>query len=318
MGSSWPYETAAGVLKRLSGVQLSDERLRQLTNEQGSALAKQQQAQAQQVLVDAASLPQIRTQRTRQAPAGLQEQPKWLQVGLDGGWLPSREQKGGMEGKVGVVASHTEAVGKHGRQRLRRRRYVATFGPAEVLGTLTYAAACELGATEAARQVVLGDGAEWIKTQADEHFPDAVKVLDWPHLWRKVQAAVRALQPGQRAASRAWRKAQYEVLLPLLWQGAREQALTHLHSLRPLSGEVPAPLEEAIRYLETQRAWLGNYQQWQAQGYPVGSGLVERAVAVVINARMKKRGMRWKRSNATAVVALRVQQINADWEAAAA
>lgn len=48
----------------------------------------------------------------------------------------------------------------------------------------------------------------------------------------------------------------------------------------------------------------------------IGSGLVERAVAIVINARMKKRGMRWKRNNATAA-ALRVQRINADGEAAA-
>jgi hypothetical protein len=56
--------------------------------------------------------------------------------------------------------------------------------------------------------------------------------------------------------------------------------------------EVPPPLEEATRYLETQKDWMGNYEQWQADGYPVGSGLVERAVAVVINLRMKKRGMR--------------------------
>ncbi|MGZ3625463.1 MAG: hypothetical protein ACXWPG_19910 [Ktedonobacteraceae bacterium] len=45
---------------------------------------------------------------------------------------------------------------------------------------------------------------------------------------------------------------------------------------------------------------------------------MERAVAVVINMRMKKRGMRWKRANATAVVALRVQRINAEWDDAAA
>jgi hypothetical protein len=57
-------------------------------------------------------------------------------------------------------------------------------------------------------------------------------------------------------------------------------------------GEVPPPVEDAIGYLETQRDWMGNYEGWQEQGYPVGSGLVERAV--VINARMKKRGMRWK------------------------
>jgi hypothetical protein len=63
---------------------------------------------------------------------------------------------------------------------------------------------------------------------------------------------------------------------------------------------------------------MGNYERWQEQGYPVGSGLVERAVGVVINVRMKKRGMRWKRTNATAVGALRVQGINSAWGAAAA
>ncbi len=128
---------------------------------------------------------------------------------------------------------------------------------------------------------------------------------------------MRSCQPGKRATRKAWRKEQYEVLLPRLGQGEREQALTYLQSLRPPSGEVPLPLEDAIRYLETQKDWMGNYEQWREEGYPVGSGLVERAVAIVINARMKKRGMRWKRANATAVVALRAERINANWEAAA-
>jgi len=93
--------------------------------------------------------------------------------------------------------------------------------------------------------------------------------------------------------------------------------LKHVQSWLPWHGEVPPALADAIRYLETQHDWIGNYEQWQADGYPVGSGLVERAVAVVINLRMKKRGMRWKRANATSVVALRVQHINAEWDAAA-
>lgn len=317
VGCSWPYETAAGVLKRLRGVQLSDERLRQITNEEGSAQATQQREQAEQVLEEAVSMERIRAQRAQESKAGKPNRPQWLQVGLDGGWVASREQTGGMDGKIGVVASHVEPVGKQGRHRLSARRYVATFGPAQDVGKLTYAAACELGATEAKQQVVLGDGAEWIKTQACEHFPDAVKILDWPHLWRKMRDAVRALQPGKQATRRAWRKEQYEVLLPLLWQGQQASALAHLQSLCPTSGEVPPPLEDAIRYLQTQKDWLGKYEQWQADGYPVGSGLVERAVAVVINARMKKRGMRWKRANATAVVALRVEHLNADWQAAA-
>jgi hypothetical protein len=88
-----------------------------------------------------------------------------------------------MEGKIAVLASQGEAVGKHGWHRLSQRRYVATFGPAEEVGMLSSAAACELGATEARQQVVLGDEADWIKTQADVHFPEAVKILDWAHLW---------------------------------------------------------------------------------------------------------------------------------------
>jgi hypothetical protein len=54
-------------------------------------------------------------------------------------------------------------------------------------------------------------------------------------------------------------------------------------------------------------------EQWRQQGYPVGSGIIERAVAVVINRRMKKRGMSWRRVNATAVVALRAAFLNDDW-----
>ena len=45
-----------------------------------------------------------------------------------------------------------------------------------------------------------------------------------------------------------------------------------------------------------------------------GSGLDERGVAVVINPRIKRRGMRCKRVNAIAVVALGVRLLKAAWE----
>ncbi len=68
-----------------------------------------------------------------------------------------------------------------------------------------------------------------------------------------------------------------------------------------------------MRYLENQRPWIGSYERWKGLGYPVGSGMIERAVAIVINRRMKKRGMRWCRPNATAIVALRTDLLNDDW-----
>ena len=90
-----------------------------------------------------------------------------------------------------------------------------------------------------------------------------------------------------------------------------------LQGLRDLAAGLPAePLEtltKTITYLENQRPWIGSYEDWRKLGYPVGSGMIERAVAIMINRRMKKRGMRWCRPHATAVVALRTDVLNEDW-----
>ena len=90
-------------------------------------------------------------------------------------------------------------------------------------------------------------------------------------------------------------------------------ALATLAGLRE-GGEVGA-LEEAIRYVEGQRGWLGDYGAWRESGLPVGSGLVEREVELLVNRRQKRRGMRWRRDNAGAVLALRVRRLNEDWDA---
>ena len=99
-----------------------------------------------------------------------------------------------------------------------------------------------------------------------------------------------------------------------LWHGGVDQALQGLRDLGAgLCAEPSDAIKKAIRYVEHQRAWIGSYAQWRKQGYPVGSGMIERAVTLVINRRMKKRGMRWCRSNATAIVALRTDLLNDDW-----
>jgi hypothetical protein len=311
-GASWPYATAAKVLVDLCGATISPESVRRLTNAAGASEARAQMALAERILAPTAE--DVRAQREVMlvAPLASSATADLLLAGLDGGWVPSRERKGGMEGKVGVVATEVEAIGG-GRRRLSRRRYVATFGDSRKLGALAYAAAEALGGEEARRQQVLGDGAGWIKTQANLHFPRALKTLDWGHIERVVHKAIRAALPG--SGKRARRKELHASIPERLWNGDVEGALEALAELRPfVESESIAALEGAIEYLQGQRPWLGNYAQWQAEGFSVGSGLVERAVALVINWRMKKRGMRWCRQNADAVVALRTCRLNDEWD----
>jgi hypothetical protein len=311
-GASWPYAIAARVLADLCGATISCESVRKLTNAAGASEAEEQLALAERIVAPTGT--NIWTQREATLARTLVSSngPDLLLVGLDGGWVPSREGKGGMEGKVGVVASEVEDIGR-GRHRLSRRRYVATFGDSERLGVLAYAAASELGGEEAKRQQVLGDGAGWIKTQADLHFPRALKTLDWGHLERVVHKAIRVALPGE--GKRAQRKELHGSIPERLWNGDVEGALGALARLRPVGhGEPIAALEDAMEYIQGQQAWLGNYAQWQAEGFSVGSGLVEREVALVINRRMKKRGMRWRRQNADSVVALRTCRLNDEWD----
>ena len=140
-----------------------------------------------------------------------------------------------------------------------------------------------------------------------------------------VHKAIRSARSGPK-----WRQLRRELhqrLGEALWQGQVQvqEALRELRALREAPGanetledvRVKA-LEEAISYLHNQwqAGWLGNYQAWKEAGYPVGSGMVEREVELVINRRMKKRGGCWCRGNADSVVALRILVLNEEWETA--
>ena len=187
------------------------------------------------------------------------------------------------------------------------------LGPAASLGRLA-ARAMNTLALPAQEQVVVADGADWIKKQAQRHFPNATCIWDWPHLWRTMIKAVRAVCNHQQH-SENWLKKHLALLREWLWRGEVQQANTLLLQWQAEPGGKSIELlQKAITYLRTQQEWIGSYEQWKQQGYPIGSGIIERAVAVVINRRMKKQGMSWLRPNATSVVTLRAAFLNEEGE----
>lgn len=260
-GCSWPYRVAARLLHRLSGAQISAEEIRLLTNRQGRQRAEQQQAEAEQSRL---STPEKR------ADEPSEEQP--MLVGLDRGWVCSREQQGGMEGKVAVLCSHLQDLplprsdstfswNKRGgprkaprqRHRLLTRHLAATFGPSRDIGQQAAAAAHHLDAHPARRVVVVADGAAWIKTEQARHFPQAICILDWAHLWREVRTAIVAAARA-KALPEKERDSQLYFHRTCVWLGNVDQTA---QGLRQLSEGVPPhllkPLQEAIGYLEHQR-----------------------------------------------------------------
>ncbi|HEY1348035.1 MAG TPA: hypothetical protein VGF67_00245 [Ktedonobacteraceae bacterium] len=193
------------------------------------------------------------------------------------------------------------------------RRYLASFGPSRPIGQQAGAAAQALCDDPTRSVVVIGDGAQWIKKEAGRHFPQATCILDWAHLWREVRQAIMAAARATSIDPSA-RDSQLHFQRSRLWLDSTDLALD---GLRDLATGLPAqflkPIQDAIRSVEHQRSWMGSSEAWPRLGSPVGSRVIECAVSIVINRRMKKRGLRWCRPNATAIVALRADWLNDDW-----
>jgi len=58
-----------------------------------------------------------------------------------------------------------------------------------------------------------------------------------------------------------------------------------------------------------------HYDEYLAQGWPIGTGVIEGACGHLVKDRMEQSGMRWTKSGAQAVLDLRAVRINGHWDA---
>jgi hypothetical protein len=165
--------------------------------------------------------------------------------------------------------------------------------------------------------LVLGvvDGADWEQVFLDLARADAVRILDWAHASGYVAAAARAVFGAGTAQSAEWLRAQ----LHELKHGDPGKVLAKLRGLAQdlalQGGEALEVVRTGLEYLDKRRAMIG-YADFIAAGYPIGSGIVESANKLVVEARLKGSGMHWDRRNVDPMLALRNVACNDRWEEA--
>jgi hypothetical protein len=152
------------------------------------------------------------------------------------------------------------------------------------------------GFDQAARRVVLGDGAAWIWRLADEGCPGAVQIVDLFHAKQHVSDVAKAIYGPGTDLSRQWAHAQHADL-----DAGHLRALCH--ALRPHRTTQPEA-RRCWEYLVRHRARM-RYPAFRAQGLCVSSGVVEAGCKVAIGTRLKRAGMHWTVAGADAIVALR-------------
>jgi len=86
---------------------------------------------------------------------------------------------------------------------------------------------------------------------------------------------------------------------------------TVLAEARPASGEtLSTEAQREVDYLENNRARM-DYLRYRANGWFIGSGVVEAGCKHVIGQRLKQSGMFWTEAGATAVLHLRCALLSA-------
>jgi hypothetical protein len=87
--------------------------------------------------------------------------------------------------------------------------------------------------------------------------------------------------------------------------------LDHLRSFAGPQLALPV-VAENLAYLEKRVAQM-DYPTFQSANWPIGSGIVESANKVVVEARLKGAGMHWSRASVNPVLALRNAVCNDRW-----
>ncbi len=151
----------------------------------------------------------------------------------------------------------------------------------------------------AIRVAAVMDGAIWEQGFIDYHCPNAVRILDFPHAAEHINQIGGFVHGEKSDASRIWLK---ERLHTLKHEGP-QQLLAEIqgHQKENPQAEV---ITSNLAYLEKRETQM-QYPHFRAQGWPIGSGIVESGNKLVVEARLKGAGMHWAGENVNPMLCLR-------------
>jgi hypothetical protein len=308
LGTWLPFRPAAGMLAHFTRVRVGATTARRLTTQAGTAYEAVQTAAVERL--------------ERELPAAPQG-PAVQLLSVDGAMVPL---VGGEWAEVKTLALgvvQEPVVNRRGEQEIHTTdlSYFSRLADHETFGRLATVETHRRGTETAGVVCAVVDGAEWEQGFIALQRPDAVRILDWAHAVDYLDAAAQAAYgPGTVRAQ--------------TWLAQQRHALTHddpqtvLAALRALRAEVgAAPAEQlttaapaavithSLDYLEKRLAQI-QYATFAAHGYPRGSGSVESANKLVVEARLKGAGMRWARAHVNPLVALRTMACSDRWDEA--
>lgn len=293
LSSRMPFGCAAQELYSFARVRISEPTARRLTVAAGRAWVELEAAEAQRI---ERGLPP--------APEGSACQ----QVSVDGAMVPL---VGGEWAEVKTLVIGTLTGQPPGEEvRAEELSYFSRMADSESFTDLALVEIHRRGVETADVVAAVNDGALWEQGFVDAYRPDAVRVLDFGHAASYLSAAAQAVYgAGTRECAEWVERWRHE-----LRRGDPQAVLDALRRLRAgATGDVAAVVGASLRYLEERYEQI-RYAEFELSGVPIGSGIVESACKLVVEARLKGSGMHWARGSVNPMVALRNVLCGGRWQ----
>lgn len=240
-----------------------------------------------------------------------------LVVSFDGVMAPMREPTKIAWREAGVATVSIYGPGDEGPEKLDTRFFARM--PESGMKTLLDQIADQVGRAKDGRAfrqfAVICDGKEsiWSAASSKAVLHDAVWILDFYHASENLMKAAVAIF-GEGAAATRWHEKLREKLI--LNAGAVENAIRTMRRSRHLTAinsKARNALDNVIEYFRFHRDRM-RYSDFIALGLPIGSGPVESAAKNIVQARLKRSGMRWSRDGGQHVLDLRAFLKSGRWE----
>ena len=235
--------------------------------------------------------------------------PAQLQLSVDGAMIPL---VGGKWAEVRTVAIGELQRDLEGNLRATKLSYFSRLTDAATFIRLATIETHRRGIEQATLVAAVNDGADWIQLFIDVHAHKARRVLDLSHASSYVHSAGHTIPDGKCGS---WCDGQITELVT----GEPKVVIEALAELsKSLTQDIAARaiVEQSHAYLAKREEQI-QYRRFKAEGLPIGSGIVESANKLVMEARCKGAGMHWRPENVNPILALRCAYLSGHWQTSA-
>jgi hypothetical protein len=152
------------------------------------------------------------------------------------------------------------------------------------------------------------DGAEALQQQVMTHLPEPPLVLDILHATEYLWATANFLLGETHPHRTVWVRRSLEPLVA----GQTEAVLAALEAEAddpPYTATPRRAVRRTVGYYRRHRSYMRS-DEYLAQGWALGTGVIEGACGHLVQDRLEQSGMRWTKARAQAVLDLRAVRLN--------